>query len=77
MYSDIIWVATQMICRKWQISDTDLVTALIMAVYLRSWSELDATGKIWLGVGAVSRFNLDGLRHQRKTRRKGRNGSCK
>jgi len=40
----------------------DLVTALIIAMYLGSSSQLDARGKIQLDPADVARFILDGLR---------------
>jgi len=42
--------------------DTDLITALIMSMYLGSCSQLDAPGKIWLKPRDVAHFVLDGLR---------------
>ena len=42
--------------------DPDLTTALIMAIYLGSCSQLDSEGKIWLDPGQVVTFILDGLR---------------
>lgn len=42
----------------------DLVTALIMAIYLGSSSQLDARGKIQLDPAEVARFILDGLRRR-------------
>jgi AcrR family transcriptional regulator len=42
--------------------DSDLTTALIMAIYLGSCSQLDSEGKIWLDPGQVLTFILDGLR---------------
>ena len=42
--------------------DSDLTTALIMAIYLGSCSQLDSEGKIWLDSGQVLAFVLDGLR---------------
>ena len=44
-----------------QAMDADLVTALIMTVYLGSCSQLDPTGRIWLDPGQVAHFVLDGL----------------
>jgi AcrR family transcriptional regulator len=42
--------------------DSDLATALIMAVYLGSCSQLDPEGRIWLDPGQVVALILDGLR---------------
>ena len=43
-------------------ADPDLITALIMAVYLGSCSQADSEGKVWIGAEQVVRFILDGLR---------------
>jgi AcrR family transcriptional regulator len=42
--------------------DPDLVTALIMSIYLGSCSQLAPDGKIWLDPDQVVAFILDGLR---------------
>ena len=42
--------------------DPNLVTALIMTVYLGSCSQLDSNDKIWLDPGQVVGFILNGLR---------------
>jgi AcrR family transcriptional regulator len=42
--------------------NTDLITALVMTIYLGSCSQLDSNGKIWLDPRQVVEFILDGLR---------------
>ncbi len=42
--------------------NTDLVTALVMTIYLGSCSQLDSNGKIWLDPRQVVDLILDGLR---------------
>ena len=42
--------------------DPDLVTALVMTIYLGSSSQLDPSGTIWLNPGQVIAFIVDGLR---------------
>jgi AcrR family transcriptional regulator len=42
--------------------DSDLVTVLIMTVYLGSSSQLDDAGKIWIDFGQIVELILDGLR---------------
>ena len=49
---------------EFQKMNCDLVTALIMAMYLGSSSQLDACGKIQLDPADVTRFILDGLRRR-------------
>ncbi len=49
---------------EFQEMDRDLVTALIMAMYLGGSSQLDARGKIQLDPADVARFILDGLRRR-------------
>ncbi len=42
--------------------NADLVTALVMTIYLGSCSQLDSNGRIWLDPHQVVDFVLDGLR---------------
>lgn len=42
--------------------NADLVTALVMTIYLGSCSQLDSNGRIWLDPHQVVDFILDGLR---------------
>ncbi|HVO43536.1 MAG TPA: hypothetical protein VMT34_12975, partial [Aggregatilineales bacterium] len=45
-----------------QAVNTDVITALIMSIYLGACSQFDSSGKIWLDPQKVVRFILDGLR---------------
>ena len=53
----------------------DLATALIMTVYLGSYSQLNENGKVWLDSGKVVKFVLDGLRVRTTAKSKTRSGS--
>lgn len=44
--------------------DPDLTTALIMAVYFGSCSQVDSRGKIWIAPSDAANFILDGLCRQ-------------
>ncbi len=41
--------------------DPDLITALLMTIYLGSCSQVDADGKIWLDPSQITEFVLNGL----------------
>jgi AcrR family transcriptional regulator len=48
--------------------DRDVVTALLMTVYLGSCSQLGPGGKIWLDPSQVTTFALDGIRLRERPR---------